>query len=79
VDGFAVFQCNDPQEPRSFLARFHDRAPEANATVALDLALQRGREHLFAPLALNIWTLAQHLFLKIARGLQGARSPSPLF
>jgi hypothetical protein len=69
VDGLSVVQCYNAQISRSIF-RYRNFAPEANAAVRLDLAPDRGGEHVQALLALDIWPFAQHLLLEIAGGLQ---------
>jgi len=51
MDGFAVLQCNNPEKPRSSLARPEIR-PRSEFGVALDFAPNRGGKSLPAPFAL---------------------------
>lgn len=66
----AVFQCYYPKVAGSTLGWQCDPAPKANSAIRLNLASDRRRDRILAPLTLDVRPLAQHLILKTARGLQ---------
>lgn len=66
MNGFAILQRYHPEHSPS---QFRNDAPIAYPAIWLGLTPQRFRHDPFAPRALDVWTLAEDLFLEVSRGL----------
>jgi hypothetical protein len=64
MDRFAILQSHHSESPAP---EFGYEAPMTNSAVRLDLPAQRVPKDSFAPFPLNVWALAQNLFLEVAR------------
>ena len=70
MNRLAVAQGYHTESPPAELG---DDAPVSNPAVRLGFPLQRIRDDSFAPLALDVRSLAQDLLFKVARAFHGGR------
>jgi hypothetical protein len=69
VNRFTVFQGHDAQNPA---AQLPHATPMPYPAVRLNLLLERVADDPRAPLALDVWALAQNLFLEVTGRLHGS-------
>ena len=69
MDRLTVGQCHNAEDARDVFAGARDLAPEAEATIRLLLATERGGDDLGAPSRIDIGTLWKYLLLEVSRRL----------
>ena len=67
MHGFSVSKRNHAEHSWSVFPGYRNLSPKANTSILLFLAAKRCADDLGAPFALDVWSLAQNLFLKISR------------
>ena len=69
MDRLTVGQRHNAEDAGGIFAWARDLAPEADATIRLLLATERGGNDLGAPSRIDIGTLWEYLFLEVLRRL----------
>jgi hypothetical protein len=77
MDRLSISQRYHAEKPGPGFTRKGYLSPESDAAIRLDLAPDRRRERIAAPIAPYIGTFAQNLFFEIPGRLQASTRPTP--